>query len=80
MLKRMLLLHIQTDGNVFIYVYLALSNEIFTCTDVTFTYIQILALMSYLLQGDPNQNLLFQLALSLNVGIPDPMLVKPKCV
>ena len=32
------------------------------------------------LQGDPNQNLLFQLALSLNVGIPDPMLVKPKCV
>ena len=31
-------------------------------------------------QGDPNQNLLFQLALSLNVGIPDPMLVKPKCV
>ena len=32
------------------------------------------------LQGDPNQNLLFQLALCLNVGIPDPMLVKPKCV
>ena len=31
-------------------------------------------------QGDPNQNLLFQLALSLNVGIPDPKLVKPKCV
>ena len=33
-----------------------------------------------LIQGDPNQNLLFQLALSLNVGIPDPKLVKPKCV
>ena len=32
------------------------------------------------LQGDPNQNLLFQLALSQNVGIPDPKLVKPKCV
>ena len=32
------------------------------------------------LQGDPNQNLLFQLALCLNVGIPDPKLVKPKCV
>ena len=33
------------------------------------------------IQGDPNQNLLFQLALSQNVGIPDPMLlVKPKCV
>ena len=45
----MLLLHIRTDGNEFIYVYLALSNEIFTCTDVTFTYIQILGLMSYLL-------------------------------
>ena len=37
-------------------------------------------LITYILQGDPNQNLLFQLALSLNVGIPDPMLVKPKCV
>ena len=32
------------------------------------------------LQGDPNQDLLFQLALPLNVGIPDPKLVKPKCV
>ena len=32
------------------------------------------------IQGDPNQNLLFQLALCLNVGIPDPKLVKPKCV
>ena len=32
------------------------------------------------IQGDPNQNLLFQLALSLNVGILDPKLVKPKCV
>ena len=32
------------------------------------------------IQGDPNQNLLFQLALSLNAGIPDAMLVKPKCV
>ena len=28
-----------------------------------------------LLQGDPNQNLLFQLALSLKIGIPDPMLL-----
>ena len=32
------------------------------------------------IQGDTNQILLFQLALSLNVGIPDPKLVKPKCV
>ena len=34
----------------------------------------------YKIQGDPNQNLLFQLALSLNEGISDPMLIKPKCV
>ena len=39
-----------------------------------------LELHGCVVQGDPNQNLLFQLALSLNVGIPDPMLVKPKCV
>ena len=33
-----------------------------------------------LLQGDPNQNLLFQFALSLKLSISDPMLIKPKCV
>ena len=32
------------------------------------------------IQGDPNQNLLFQFALSLKLSISDPMLVKPKCV
>ena len=31
-------------------------------------------------QGDPNQNLLFQMAISLEICISDPMLVKPKCV
>ena len=31
-------------------------------------------------QGDPNQNLLFQLALHLNISVSDPMFIKPKCV
>ena len=31
-------------------------------------------------QGDPNQNLKFILALTLKVSISDPGLVKPKCV
>ena len=32
------------------------------------------------IQGDPNQNLVFQMALPLKGGISDPMLVKPKLV
>ena len=32
------------------------------------------------LQGDPNQNLKFVLAITLKLCISDPMLVKPKCV
>ena len=31
-------------------------------------------------QGDPNQNPLFQMAVPLKLCISDPMLVKPKCV
>ena len=34
----------------------------------------------YLLQDDPNQSLLIQMAITLKMGISDPMLVKPKCV
>ena len=33
-----------------------------------------------LIQGDPNQNLKFVLAITLKLCISDPMLVKPKCV
>ena len=33
-----------------------------------------------ILQGDPNQNLKFVLAMILKVCISDPMLLKPKCV
>ena len=33
-----------------------------------------------LLQGDPNQNLKFVLAITLKTRVSDPMLVKPKCV
>ena len=33
-----------------------------------------------LLQGDPNQNLRFLLAITLKICFSDPMLVKPKCV
>ena len=33
-----------------------------------------------ILQGDPNQNLLFQMAITLKIRISDPMLAKPKCV
>ena len=33
-----------------------------------------------IVQGDPNQNLLIQFALSLKQIVSDPMLVKPKCV
>ena len=33
-----------------------------------------------MLQGDPNQNLKFILALTLKVSISDPGLIKPKCV
>ena len=32
------------------------------------------------LQGDPNQNFRFQMAVALSVFISDPMLVKLKCV
>ena len=31
-------------------------------------------------QGDPNQNLLFQMVITLKIRISHPMLVKPKCV
>ena len=31
-------------------------------------------------QGDPNQNLPFQMAITLKLSSSDPMLVKPKCV
>ena len=31
-------------------------------------------------QGDPNQSLLFQMAITLKICICDPMLLKPKCV
>ena len=33
-----------------------------------------------LVQGDPNQNLLIQMAITLKICISDPMLLKPKCV
>ena len=36
--------------------------------------------LKFLIQGDPNQNLLFQMAITLKIRISDPMLVKPKCV
>ena len=32
------------------------------------------------LQGDPNQNFPFQMAITLKLSYSDPMLVKPKCV
>ena len=32
------------------------------------------------LQGDPNRNFWFQMAITLKLSISDPMLVKPKCV
>ena len=32
------------------------------------------------LQGDPNQNPLFQMAVPIKLRISDPKLVKPKCV
>ena len=32
------------------------------------------------LQGDPNQNLKFVLAITQKICISDPILVKPKCV
>ena len=32
------------------------------------------------IQGDPNRNFLFQIAVSLKRSIFDPSLVKPKCV
>ena len=32
------------------------------------------------IQGDPNQNLKFVLAITLKIWVSDPMLVKPKCV
>ena len=35
---------------------------------------------NFVLQGDPNQNPLFQMAVQLKLCISDPMLVKPKCV
>ena len=38
-------------------------------------------LQSYLVQGDPNQKLLIQMATTLKICIYyDPKLVKPKCV
>ena len=34
--------------------------------------------LHYYLQGDPNQSLLFQMAITLKICISDPILVKPK--
>ena len=42
--------------------------------------VQILEKQNQILQGDPNQNLKFRLAITLKVCISDPLLVKPKCV
>ena len=36
--------------------------------------------MLFDIQGDPNQNLKFVLAITLKRCVSDPMLVKPKCV
>ena len=36
--------------------------------------------VEHFVQGDPNQNLKFLLAITLKVCISDPLLVKPKCV
>ena len=54
------------------YILIKLKWYISTSTKYTFR--------TYNVQGDPNQNLLFQFALSLKLSISDPMLVKPKCV
>ena len=36
--------------------------------------------VSFKIQGEPNQNLKFVLAITPKVCISDPMLIKPKCV
>ena len=36
--------------------------------------------LRHFLQGDPNQNFLFQMAMTLKICISDHILVKPKCV
>ena len=40
----------------------------------------ILGYQMAVVQGDPNQNFRFQMAVALSVFISDPMLVKLKCV
>ena len=36
--------------------------------------------MAWVLQGDPNQNLGFQMTIAVKQSISDPTLIKPKCV
>ena len=36
--------------------------------------------MKKYVQGEPNQNMKFVLAITLKICISDPMLIKPKCV
>ena len=33
----------------------------------------------FIVQGDPHQNLLFEMAFTVKIFIPDPLLLKPKC-
>ena len=40
----------------------------------------ICKLLSIELQGDPNQNLLIEIVITLKICISDPMLIKPKCI
>ena len=47
---------------------------------ITFGLFSFGALYSNVLQGDPNQNLKFVLAITLKICISDPILVKPNCV
>ena len=46
--------------------------------DLNWNY-DLILLVSHI-QGDPNQNLKFVLAITLKIWVSDPMLVKPKCV
>ena len=55
---------VQEPRNIFISV-----NTAFVCSQ-----------NSIMVQGDPNQNLKFLLAVPLKQRISDPMLAKPKCV
>ena len=41
---------------------------------------RLVAMLELKTQGDPNQNLLILMAITLKISISDPMLVQPKCV